>query len=64
MHGRGHGRMLDIAGVNGIVIYESLTGNTKRGGGPHRRGADARGVRTSTSPITNIDYQALHESTW
>jgi hypothetical protein len=45
--------------VNAIVIYESLTGNTRRAA--HRIGADldASGVSTSVCPITEIDYPAL-----
>src|SRR5262245_30324757 len=45
--------------VNAIVVYESLTGNTRRAAS--RIGADltASGVPTSVCPITEIDYPAL-----
>ena len=45
--------------MNAIVIYESLTGNTRRAA--TRIGADlvASGVSTSVCPITEIDYAGL-----
>ena len=45
--------------MNAIVIYERLTGNTRRAA--TRIGADlsASGVPTSVCPITEIDYPAL-----
>ena len=45
--------------MNAIVIYESLTGNTRRAAA--RIGADlvASGVSTAVCPITEIDYAAL-----
>jgi hypothetical protein len=48
--------------VNGIVIYESLTGNTKRASVLIAEALTRGGVRTTTSPITGVDYQALHEA--
>jgi hypothetical protein len=48
--------------VNGIVIYESLTGNTKRASVLIAEALTRAGVRTTTSPITNVNYQALHEA--
>lgn len=54
--------MLDIAGVNGIVMYESLTGNTKRASRLIAEALTRAGVPTTASPINNVNYQALHEA--
>jgi hypothetical protein len=45
--------------VNGIVIYESLTGRTARAAELIAQGLTAEGVPTVACPITDIDYQAL-----
>jgi flavodoxin I len=45
--------------VNAIVIYESLTGNTRRAAARIGADLDASGVSTSVCPITEIDYAAL-----
>ncbi len=42
-----------------IVIYESLTGNTRRASEGLARGLSARGLPTVACPITRVDYQAL-----
>lgn len=41
------------------MIYESLTGNTRRAGHAIAAQLTARGVPTVACPITNVDYQAL-----
>jgi hypothetical protein len=48
--------------VNAIVIYESLTGNTRKAAGLIGRELTAAGVPTSVCSITAIDYQALAEA--
>ena len=45
--------------MNAIVIYESLTGNTRRAAARIGADLDASGVSTSVCPITEIDYAAL-----
>jgi hypothetical protein len=45
--------------VNAIVIYESLTGNTRRASLRIGADLDASGVSTAVCPITEIDYAAL-----
>ena len=45
--------------MNAIVIYESLTGNTRRAATRIGADLDASGVSTSVCPITEIDYAAL-----
>ncbi|HEV8298192.1 MAG TPA: flavodoxin family protein [Acidimicrobiales bacterium] len=42
-----------------IVIYESLTGNTRRAAERIARELDASGVSTAACPIMHIDYPAL-----
>ncbi|HEX7095792.1 MAG TPA: flavodoxin family protein [Acidimicrobiales bacterium] len=44
---------------NAIVIYESLTGNTRRAGERIARELEGAGVHTTACPITHIDYPAL-----
>jgi flavodoxin len=48
--------------VRAIVIYESLTGNTRTAAEGLARGLTAKGVATVACPITHIDYQALSEA--
>jgi flavodoxin I len=48
--------------VRAIVIYESLTGNTRKAAELLAHGLSAEGVTTVASPITQIDYQALSEA--
>jgi flavorubredoxin len=48
--------------VRSIVIYESLTGNTRTAAEGLARGLTARGITTVACPITKIDYQALSEA--
>jgi hypothetical protein len=48
--------------VRAIVIYESLTGNTRTAAEGLARGLTAKGVATVACPITKIDYQALSEA--
>jgi hypothetical protein len=45
--------------VRSIVIYESLTGNTRTAAEGLARGLTARGITTVACPTTKIDYQAL-----
>lgn len=49
-------------GVNAVVIYESLTGNTAKAGRAIAAGLTAEGVPTRAFPITKIDYQALADA--
>jgi len=48
--------------VNAVIVYESLTGNTRRASeliaGELRRA----GVATSTCAVTQLDYQALSDA--
>lgn len=46
--------------MRAVVIYESLTGNTRRASEALARGLSAQGVPAVACPITAIDYQALH----
>jgi hypothetical protein len=48
--------------VRAIVIYESLTGNTRTAGEAIAQRLSASGVATRACPITAIDYQALSEA--
>jgi hypothetical protein len=48
--------------VYGVVIYESLTGNTRRAGQLIAGDLTASGYPTVACPTTAIDYQALHEA--
>jgi hypothetical protein len=45
--------------VRAVVIYESLTGNTKKASEALAAGLTAQGVETVACPIQRIDYQAL-----
>lgn len=45
--------------MRAIVIYESLTGNTRTAGEAIAQRLTASGVAAVACPITNIDYQAL-----
>ena len=45
--------------MRAIVIYESLTGNTRTAGDAIAQRLRASGVEAVASPITAIDYQAL-----
>ena len=46
--------------MRAVVIYESLTGNTRRASEAVARGLSAQGVAAVACPITAIDFQALH----
>ncbi len=48
--------------MRAVVIYESLTGNTRRAAGHIGTRLDQAGVATAVMPITAIDYQALEEA--
>jgi len=48
--------------MNGIVIYESLTGNTKAAGHIIADELTAAGVETIACPITAVDLQALSDA--
>ncbi|MDQ1394959.1 MAG: flavodoxin [Acidimicrobiaceae bacterium] len=48
--------------MRAIVIYESLTGNTKRAAGLIAAELTAGGMATTACPITRIDYQALADA--
>jgi hypothetical protein len=41
------------------IIYESLTGNTKRAAEHLARGLQAQGHTATASPVTRVDYQSL-----
>jgi flavorubredoxin len=51
-----------LALVRAIVIYESLTGNTRTAGEAIAQRLSASGVATKACPITAIDYQALADA--
>jgi hypothetical protein len=48
--------------VRAIVIYESLTGNTRKASAALAAGLTAQGVETVACPITQVDYQALQRA--
>jgi len=48
--------------VHVVVIYESLTGNTRKAGDLIAAELRAAGHQAVACPTTNIDYQALHEA--
>jgi len=48
--------------VSAIVIYESLTGNTRKAAEAIRGELQAAGVPAVVSPITDIDFKALSEA--
>lgn len=45
--------------MNVVVVYESLTGNTKRAAEAIGTELDRRGIDVAVFPVTEIDYQAL-----
>ena len=45
--------------MNVVVIYESLTGNTRRAAELMVPAFAAAGVEASVCPVTHVDYQAL-----
>ena len=45
--------------MNAAIIYESLTGNTRKTAHLIAQELSKAGVVVSVSPITNLDYQAL-----
>lgn len=48
--------------MKAVVIYESLTGNTRKAAGFIGAGLERRGVETTVANITSIPYQALAEA--
>jgi sulfite reductase alpha subunit-like flavoprotein len=48
-----------LGAMNAAIIYESLTGNTKKTAHLIAAELAKAGVNVSVSPITNVDYQAL-----
>lgn len=48
--------------MKAVVIYESLTGNTRRAAGHIGTILEGSGVATKVMSITSIDYQALEEA--
>ena len=48
--------------MKAVVIYESLTGNTRKAAGFIAAELERGGVATTVAPITAIDYQALAEA--
>lgn len=48
--------------MNGIVIYESLTGNTKAAGLVIADELTKAGIETVACPITEVDLQALSDA--
>jgi hypothetical protein len=45
--------------MQAVVIYESLTGRTRRAAELIRAELDTAGVSTTVCPVTAVDYQAL-----
>ena len=48
--------------MKAVVIYESLTGNTKKAAGMIAAELTRAGVSAKAEPITRIDYQSLTEA--
>ena len=48
--------------MNGIVIYESLTGNTRASGHLIADELTAAGIDSVACPITEVDHQALSDA--
>ena len=48
--------------MKAVVIFESLTGNTRNAAGYIAAELERGGVGTTVSPITAVDYQALAEA--
>lgn len=48
--------------MNAIVIYESLTGNTKKAAGFIVEALEANGIAAVASPTSDVDYQALADA--
>jgi menaquinone-dependent protoporphyrinogen IX oxidase len=48
--------------MKGVVIYESLTGNTRRAGHMIAEQLSVAGLPTVACPITAIDFQALADA--
>lgn len=48
--------------MKAVVIYESLTGNTRKAAGYIGGFLEAGGIQTTVCPITKIDYGALSEA--
>lgn len=48
--------------MNAVVIYESLTGNTRRAGEVIAERLRRSGVPARAMPITGVDYQALTDA--
>jgi flavorubredoxin len=48
--------------MKAVVIYESLTGNTRKAAGFIGAGLERRGVATTVANITAVPYQALAEA--
>jgi hypothetical protein len=48
--------------MKAAVIYESLTGNTRKAAGYIAAALERGGVATTVSPTTAIDYQALADA--
>ena len=45
--------------MNAVIVYESLTGTTRRAAGMIAAGLAKGGVQASVCPITDVDYEAL-----
>lgn len=48
--------------MRAVVIYESLTGNTKKVAGHIVTGLEAAGVTATACPVTAVDYDALAQA--
>ena len=46
--------------MRAVVIYESLTGNTKKAAGHIAAALEEAGVTATACPVTAVDYEALH----
>jgi flavorubredoxin len=51
-----------MLGMRAVVIYESLTGNTKKTAHLIGQGLQGTGWDVSVCPVTNVDLAALHEA--
>jgi flavodoxin len=48
--------------MRAVVIYESLTGNTRRAAGFIAQGLEDAGVTTTVCPVTAVDFAALSDA--
>lgn len=53
---------VSLGAMNAVVVYESLTGNTRAAGDLIAAGLTAAGVNAAAYPIQAIDMQALQDA--